>query len=121
MRLVPESELDGRPAEPQKAFKRRSRESSKERQVKKIKAQKMHVTPYSYDDYFVSPTVASWIISAGFVLVFSAISFSAGYAWGREVGRIEGEMGLTSSNCSKEALKSSSSGLRHWRGMAAVQ
>lgn len=122
MRLIPESELDRRHPEPPKAIKRRSRESSKERQAKKIKAQKMNVAAYSYDDYLVSPTVASWLISAGIVLVFSAIGFSAGYAWGREAGRIEGEMGLTSGgNCSKEALKSSSSGLRHWRGATAVQ
>ncbi|PGH09630.1 hypothetical protein AJ80_07659 [Polytolypa hystricis UAMH7299] len=37
----------------------------------------------------VSPTVMTWVISAGVVVLFSAISFSAGYVLGREVGRIE--------------------------------
>jgi hypothetical protein len=63
------------------------------------------------------------VISAGMVLVFSAISFSAGYAWGREVGRIEGEMGLNGAAggaCGREVMRgSSASGLRHW-GRASV-
>lgn len=122
MRLVPESELARPRHEPTKAMKRRSRESSKERQVKKIKAQKLNATPYSYDDYLISPTVVSWVISAGMVLVFSAISFSAGYAWGREAGRIEAEMGLTGGGtCSKEVLQSGASGgLRHWGRSSTV-
>ncbi|EFR02189.1 hypothetical protein MGYG_05192 [Nannizzia gypsea CBS 118893] len=37
----------------------------------------------------LSPTVMTWVISAGVVVLFSAISFSAGYVLGREVGRIE--------------------------------
>lgn len=31
----------------------------------------------------------TWVVSAGVVVLFSAISFSAGYAIGREVGRVE--------------------------------
>lgn len=67
----------------------------------------------------ISPTLASWMISAGVVLVFSAISFSAGYAWGREVGRIEGEFGLTGAGagagCGQEAMRGSGTGLRRLR------
>lgn len=37
----------------------------------------------------VSPTLMTWVVSAGVVVLFSAISFSAGYAIGREVGRVE--------------------------------
>ena len=37
----------------------------------------------------VSPTLMTWVVSAGVVVLFSAISFSAGYAIGREVGRLE--------------------------------
>ncbi|PLB52623.1 hypothetical protein P170DRAFT_349060 [Aspergillus steynii IBT 23096] len=40
-----------------------------------------------------SPTIMTWVISAGVVVLFSAISFSAGYVLGREVGRMEGGMG----------------------------
>lgn len=31
----------------------------------------------------------TWVISTGVVVIFSAISFSAGYVLGREVGRTE--------------------------------
>jgi hypothetical protein len=44
----------------------------------------------------VSPTLMTWVISAGVVVLFSAISFSAGYALGREVGRTEGGGGMGS-------------------------
>lgn len=37
----------------------------------------------------VSPTLMTWVVSAGVVVLFSAISFSAGYAIGKEVGRME--------------------------------
>lgn len=35
------------------------------------------------------PTFMTWVISTGVVVIFSAISFSAGYVLGREVGRTE--------------------------------
>jgi hypothetical protein len=75
----------------------------------------------------------TWVISAGVVVIFSAISFSAGYALGREVGRTEtgqgvcgngvgglfggaGDDGLASvkagGGCGKEALKG---GLKRFR------
>lgn len=37
----------------------------------------------------VSPTLMTWVVSAGVVVLFSAISFSAGYAIGKEVGMME--------------------------------
>lgn len=37
----------------------------------------------------VSPTLMTWVVSAGVVVLFSAISFSAGYVIGKEVGRVE--------------------------------
>lgn len=37
----------------------------------------------------VSPTLMTWFVSAGWVVLFSVIGFSAGYAIGREVGRME--------------------------------
>ncbi|EEH43754.1 uncharacterized protein PADG_00043 [Paracoccidioides brasiliensis Pb18] len=42
----------------------------------------------------ISPTVMTWVISAGVVVLFSAISFSAGYVLGREVGHTEAAHGL---------------------------
>ncbi|KAK5368623.1 hypothetical protein LTR20_000024 [Exophiala xenobiotica] len=127
LRLVPESELENpthtrprprRPSSPNKQTKRKSRESSKERHAKKLRPAK---AAGMAGEELISPTLASWMISAGVVLVFSAISFSAGYAWGREVGRIESEMGgLSSGNCSREALRSSGSGLRRLRWTSAA-
>lgn len=77
----------------------------------------------------VSPTLMTWVISAGVVVLFSAISFSAGYALGREVGRTE--MGMesmvggstsdqftTSANCGTNAVKGSLKRLR-WGGTAS--
>jgi hypothetical protein len=74
----------------------------------------------------VSPTVMTWVISAGVVVLFSAISFSAGYMLGREVGRVEaGMMGdssvpgaRSSAACGQEAVRG---GLRRFRwGTAAA-
>lgn len=122
LRLVAESEFET-PARPlrsasPKQTKRKSRESSKERHAKKVRAAKAGAVATSED--LISPTLASWMISAGVVLVFSAISFSAGYAWGREVGRIEGEMGLPGGTCGQEALRGSGTGLRRLRWSSAA-
>jgi hypothetical protein len=67
----------------------------------------------------------TWVISAGVVVLFSAISFSAGYMLGREVGRTEvGMMGDSvpgprpSASCGQEAVRG---GLRKLRwGSAAA-
>lgn len=73
----------------------------------------------------VSPTIMTWVISAGVVVLFSAISFSAGYMIGREVGQAEvGMMGdgvpdpRPSAACGQEAVRG---GLRKLRwGSAAA-
>lgn len=45
----------------------------------------------SSDPAAISPTLLTWVVSAGVVVVLSAISFSAGYSLGREAGRLEAE------------------------------
>jgi len=110
---VPESELNARdrrlPAQsPKISPKRKSRESSKERQAKKFRALAKQTTP---EDMLMSPTMMTWFISAGVVIVFSTISFAAGYAWGKEVGRIEGQMSMDSASCGREAIRGSRTGL----------
>lgn len=73
----------------------------------------------------ISPTIMTWVLSAGVVVLFSAISFSAGYMIGREVGRTEiGMMGdgvpgpRSSAGCGQEAVRG---GLRKLRwGSAAA-
>ncbi|KAJ5153036.1 uncharacterized protein N7482_009514 [Penicillium canariense] len=74
----------------------------------------------------ISPTIMTWVISAGVVVLFSAISFSAGYMLGREVGRAEmGVMGdggvpgaRSSAACGQEAVRGSLKRLR-WGTAAA--
>ncbi|KAE8362075.1 hypothetical protein BDV27DRAFT_147299 [Aspergillus caelatus] len=76
-------------------------------------------------DSTASPTIMTWVISAGVVVLFSAISFSAGYVIGREVGRMEASTGVgsvmgdgnfsggrTSAACGQEAIKG---GLKRFR------
>lgn len=137
LRLVPESELYGpdhgqrqslparRPLRssppssnslsPGASTKRKSRESSKDRHVKRSRASK--TIGSSMDEVTVSPVLMSWMISAGVVLVFSAISFSVGYAWGKEVGRFEGSMaiGPEGAGCGREAVRGTTGGLRRLR------
>ncbi|KAI9681609.1 MAG: hypothetical protein M1829_000806 [Trizodia sp. TS-e1964] len=62
-------------------------------------------------DEVLSPTLLTWVVSAGVVVLVSAISFSAGYAIGKEVGKAEAGFG-DSSTCGKEAVKG---GLRRLR------
>jgi len=66
-----------------------------------------------------SPTVMTWVVSASVVVLFSAISFSAGYMLGREVGRMEMGPGIagdgsgtTSVTCGQQAVKG---GLKRFR------
>ena len=138
LRLVPESELFGpdhaqgplplaahkqrassppssASLSPKVATKRKARESSKDRHVKKSRGTK--VVAGNMDDATVSPILMSWMISAGVVLVFSAISFSVGYAWGKEVGRFEGSMGVGADapSCGREAMRGGTGGLRRLR------
>ncbi|PNS17551.1 hypothetical protein CAC42_8094 [Sphaceloma murrayae] len=78
------------------AQKRKGRGSSKERRPKKARSgsASSYGTAYSNDEVFVSPTLLTWVVSAGVVVVLSAISFSAGYAVGREAGKVEVGMGV---------------------------
>ncbi|GBF63236.1 hypothetical protein TMEN_5858 [Trichophyton mentagrophytes] len=57
----------------------------------------------------ISPTVMTWVISAGVVVLFSAISFSAGYVLGREVGRVESGQALYGNGLSNVSEPATSS------------
>lgn len=61
----------------------------------------------------ISPTLMTWVVSAGVVVLFSAISFSAGYVVGREMGRFEAGTvaGREGIGCGKEVGR----GLRRFR------
>jgi hypothetical protein len=107
------------PSSPKQAAtaKRKAREQSKDRNTKKSRSAVRSGS--GTDDTIISPTLMSWMISAGVVLVFSAISFSAGYAWGKEVGRFEGAagMGTEGVSCGREVMRSGT-GLRRLRWTA---
>jgi hypothetical protein len=68
----------------------------------------------------ISPTLLTWVVSAGVVIVVSVVGFGAGYVIGREVGRQEalaasvGSVNDTTS-CGQEVIRSSGSGLRKLR------
>ncbi|KAI5276184.1 hypothetical protein E4T47_00965 [Aureobasidium subglaciale] len=64
---------------------------------------------YGVDELTVSPTLFTWVVSVGVVVVFSAISFSAGYSMGKDAGRFESGMAGTGDGataCAREAGKS---------------
>lgn len=65
------------------------------------------------EEFNVSPTLMTWVVSAGVVVLFSAISFSAGYVVGREVGRMEA--GAAPSGQAIASSKEVGRGLRRFR------
>jgi hypothetical protein len=64
----------------------------------------------------VNPTLFTWFVGAGVVVLVSALSFSAGYITGREAGRAEIlELGMgagEAGRCGKEAMAGAGRGLR---------
>ncbi|KAI5231777.1 hypothetical protein AUEXF2481DRAFT_40583 [Aureobasidium subglaciale EXF-2481] len=83
------------------------RGSSKERRA--IKKRRNSGALYGVDEMTVSPTLFTWVVSVGVVVVFSAISFSAGYSMGKDAGRFESGMAGTADGataCAREAGKS---------------
>ncbi|KAF2846798.1 hypothetical protein T440DRAFT_521405 [Plenodomus tracheiphilus IPT5] len=79
----------------------------------------------------ISPTLLTWVVSAGVVVLVSALSFSAGYVVGKEAGHAEvlGQMGAAggeAGRCGKEAaagLKGTGLGLRklRWSGSTGIR
>lgn len=63
------------------------RSSSKERRASKKMRRTSSTGPSLMED--VSPTLLTWVVSAGVVVLVSAISFSAGYVVGKEAGKAE--------------------------------
>jgi hypothetical protein len=75
------------------------------------------------EEAYISPTLLTWVMSAGVVVLVSVVGFGAGYIIGREVGRQEvltasvGGANETTS-CGREALRTSSGGLRRFKWSA---
>ncbi|KAF2773444.1 hypothetical protein EJ03DRAFT_132180 [Teratosphaeria nubilosa] len=74
------------------------------------------------EEFLVSPTLLTWVVSAGVVVFLSALSFSAGYSMGKEAGRLEAGIGIDEPlrGCAREASRSSL-GLKRSLARSAVQ
>ena len=100
------------------AKRKAQRETSKDRNSKKSRAASSSKS--GYEETAISPTLMTWMVSAGVVILVSAISFSAGFVWGREVGRIEtgctttAELARQSNSCGSE-LAARAGGLKRLR------
>lgn len=67
------------------------------------------------NEWLASPVTMTWFISTGAALVFSALSFGAGYVWGKGVGRTQTPMGIDGGNWVREAVRVSRKGLSELR------
>jgi hypothetical protein len=126
IRLVPESELTGaspiasRPLSP--STKARSSPSVSDKGADADKGKRKAATTKPAvssravkkkkvavaEEAMISPTLLTWVVSAGVVVLVSVVGFGAGYAIGKEVGRQEALNGLSVSentSCGKEAAR----------------
>ncbi|KAF4581086.1 hypothetical protein GQ602_007223 [Ophiocordyceps camponoti-floridani] len=76
------------------------------------------------EDSLVSPTLLTWVVSAGVVVLVSVVGFGAGYVMGREAGRHEALSASASgvnetTRCGRDVI-SSGGGLRRLRWGSAV-
>lgn len=110
-----------------KESKRKSRTTSKDRHSIKKPRRSSSTDELGH----ISPTLLTWVVSAGVVVVLSALSFSAGYSLGKEAGRFE-VVGVSGGGgaldcgdevlrgCAREASRSSM-GLKRSLARSAVQ
>ena len=143
LRLVAESELAGEePSRPhpssastsrQRSSPARSASSDAESQSKARRSTSASRVPRATkkkkttavaqtvgEETFISPTLLTWVVSAGVVVLVSVVGFGAGYVIGREVGRQEtlsASMGSVNdtASCGREAIRSSSGTLRKFK------
>lgn len=77
-----------------------------------LKKKRMHAVE---DEALISPTLLTWVVSAGVVVLVSVVGFGAGYVIGREVGRQEVLGGLNGTvigdggSCGREVARSTGS------------
>ena len=140
LRLVPESELmeEAGPARPGSTPSPRTRKSparspsradgtSTDKAKRSVSAgrspratKKKKTAAGAADDALVSPTLLTWAVSAGVVVLVSVVGFGAGYVIGREVGRQEALSASVhgvneTTQCGREVIRSSGGGLRRLR------
>ncbi|KAK9770620.1 hypothetical protein SCAR479_12696 [Seiridium cardinale] len=148
LRLVPESELmdpaprptaQGRvlrseptPSPPAPArsvapekTKRSATPTPPSKSPRATKKKKTAASSAGIDETLISPTLLTWVVGAGVVVLVSVVGFGAGYVIGREVGRQEALDGLVASNtsavvadggsCGREVIRSSGGTLKRFR------
>ncbi|KAI0013437.1 hypothetical protein F4779DRAFT_394815 [Xylariaceae sp. FL0662B] len=149
LRIVPESELMAPPPPSPQVPRpgRSSRERSSAAPSREASGEKIKraATPTSGtrppratkkkktttgEEALISPTLLTWVVSAGVVVLVSVVGFGAGYVIGREVGRQEtlnslGAAGNASAvaegtSCGREAIRSSGGTLRRFRWGAGM-
>ncbi|CAK3985263.1 hypothetical protein MYCFIDRAFT_201874 [Lecanosticta acicola] len=110
-----------------KALTTPARNSSRERSRALKKARRSASSTSNYEDLYVTPTLLTWVVSAGVVVFLSALSFGAGYSMGKEAGRLEagggGAFGGTDEQlrlCAREAGRSGM-GLKRSLARGAIQ
>ena len=123
LRMVPQSVALGEEAKRPRPIERRAscssntspiqEKSKRKASTSRDRREKKKTHHGSIEDMGVSPTLLTWVVSAGVVVLVSAISFSAGYTVGKEVGRVEAGLGTGGNGvlCGKEVGK----GLRKLR------
>jgi hypothetical protein len=77
------------------------------------------------EEAMISPTLLTWVMSAGVVVLVSVVGFGAGYVIGREVGRgetlgLNGSTVLDGGSCGREVVRGSSGSLRRFRWGSGV-
>ncbi|KAK6205844.1 3'-5' RNA exonuclease complex component [Pestalotiopsis sp. IQ-011] len=73
-------------------------------------------SPSNFEETLISPTLLTWVVGAGVVVLVSVVGFGAGYVIGREVGRQEALDGLAAANASSIATEGGSCGREAIRG-----
>ncbi|PQE10603.1 hypothetical protein CJF32_00009701 [Rutstroemia sp. NJR-2017a WRK4] len=105
--------ISSREAKDDTAVKRKAVQTKPHRAMKKKKGEMV-------EEAFISPTLLTWVMSAGVVVLVSVVGFGAGYVIGREVGRQEG-LGAwngtmaADAGCGREVVRSGSGGLKKFR------
>ncbi|RCI15701.1 hypothetical protein L249_3482 [Ophiocordyceps polyrhachis-furcata BCC 54312] len=123
LKLVPESELTS--AQPDRSAPKVSEPSRSRAGEKPKRAVSTGRSPRAKrkrmvaEDALISPTLLTWVMSAGVVVLVSVVGFGAGYVMGREVGRQEALSASASSvnettRCGREMM-GSGGGLRRLR------
>ncbi|KFH45002.1 hypothetical protein ACRE_041760 [Hapsidospora chrysogenum ATCC 11550] len=97
---------------------RKSRRSASAGRTPRATRKKTSSSPV--EETLISPTLLTWVVSAGVVVLVSVVGFGAGYVIGREVGRQEalaaGVGGVNeTASCGREAIRTSSGTLRRFK------